>query len=92
MNKTELVSAVAASTGLQKVQVEKAIDGINREISNALRRGDDVKLVGFGSYVIQHRDQRKGRNPRTGEEVTIAASKAVKFKASKDLSEAVNRR
>lgn len=90
MNKNDLVSAVAASSGLSKGDAASAVDAVFDEITNALKGGDDVRLVGFGTFAVSHRAASKGRNPRTGEEINIPASKQPKFKAGKGLKDAVN--
>jgi len=90
MNKTELVNAVAESSGLTKADATKAVDGVFEAISDALKSGDDVRLVGFGTFNVTERKASTGRNPRTGEEIQIAASKQPKFKAGKGLKDAVN--
>lgn len=89
MNKNELVTAVAASTGLSKADAGKAIDGVFQAISNALQKGDEVRLVGFGTFNVAERAKSEGRNPRTGEKIEIPASKLPKFKAGKGLKDAV---
>jgi DNA-binding protein HU-beta len=90
MNKSELVSAVAQSSGLTKADAEKAVDGVFDAITGALKEGDDVRLVGFGSFSVAERAAREGKNPRTGEKIQIAASKQPKFSAGKGLKDAVN--
>ncbi len=89
MNKNELVTAVATSTGLSKADAGKAIDGVFQAISNALQKGDEVRLVGFGTFNVAERAKSEGRNPRTGEKIEIPASKLPKFKAGKGLKDAV---
>lgn len=90
MNKSELVSAVADASGLTKADAEKAVDGVFEAITGALKGGDDVRLVGFGSFSVADRKASVGRNPRTGERIQIAASKQPKFSAGKGLKDAVN--
>lgn len=90
MKKVELVEAVAEETGLTKADATKAIDATFNAIANALANGDKVPLVGFGTFDVSERAAREGRNPRTGEPVTIAARKAVTFKAGSALKDAVN--
>lgn len=90
MNKSELVSAVAQSSGLTKADAEKAVDGVFEAITGALKAGDEVRLVGFGSFSVAQRAASQGRNPRTGETIQIAASKQPKFSAGKGLKDAVN--
>ncbi len=89
MTKAELAAKVANETGLTKAQAEKAVDGFVSAVSGALEAGDSVTLVSFGTFTIGSRAQREGRNPRTGEKIEIPASKVVKFKAGKNLSEKV---
>ena len=86
MNKKELVAAVAEQAGLKKVDAEKAI----AVVEGALKAGDKVQLVGFGTFEVAERPEREGRNPRSGETMTIAASKNPKFKAGKALKDAIN--
>ena len=90
MKKVELVEAVAEETGLTKADATRAIDATFKAITNALANGDKVPLVGFGTFAVSERAAREGRNPRTGETVTIAARKAVTFKAGSALKDAVN--
>jgi DNA-binding protein HU-beta len=90
MTKNELISAVADSAKLTKTSAATAVDATFDIITGALKRGDDVKLIGFGSFTVVKRAAREGRNPRTGEPVQIKASKAPKFSAGKGLKEAVN--
>ncbi|MDD2648300.1 MAG: HU family DNA-binding protein [Eubacteriales bacterium] len=90
MNKTELSAAIAAKTGLTKKDAEAALNATVSVISDALKADDKVLLVGFGSFETKSRPARKARNPRTGEEIQIAASKAPVFKAGKALKELVN--
>jgi DNA-binding protein HU-beta len=89
MTKIELVTEIANEVGITKSQAEKAVDGFVSAVSDALASGDKITLVGFGTFSVGERSQREGRNPRTGEKLTIPASKAVKFKAGKTLSEMV---
>ena len=90
MNKNELVSAVADKCGLSKSDVSRTVDATLEAITDALKRNDDVRLVGFGSYTVSHRSASEGRNPRTGEPIQIPARKQVKFKVGKQLSDAIN--
>ena len=90
MNKTDLVTHVADATGISKGDADKAVDAVIGAITKALQSDEDVTLVGFGSFSVTARPERTGRNPRTGEEIKIAASKAPTFKAGKLLKEAVN--
>ena len=87
MNKKELVAAVAEQAGLKKVDAEKAFTAV---VEGALKAGDKVQLVGFGTFEVAERPEREGRNPRSGETMTIAASKNPKFKAGKALKDAIN--
>lgn len=90
MNKTELVSSVAAKSGLSKDQAKKAVDAIVESISDALKANDKVALVGFGTFSVSERPERQGINPATKETITIAAKKVAKFKAGADLDNAIN--
>lgn len=90
MNKNELISTVAETAGLSKADATKAVDAVFSSVTNALSKGDDVRLVGFGTFSVAHRAASQGRNPRTGEPIAIAASKQPKFKAGKQLKDAVN--
>ncbi|WP_028880124.1 HU family DNA-binding protein [Terasakiella pusilla] len=90
MNKNDLVAAVASSTGLSKADASKAVDGVFGAITDALKSGDEVRLVGFGTFSVAQRAASEGRNPRTGEKIQIPASKQPKFKAGKGLKDAVN--
>ena len=90
MNKSDLVAAVAAATGISKSDAASAVDSTFDVISDALRQGDDIRLTGFGTFDVADRAAREGRNPRTGEAIKIAASRQPKFKAGKGLKEAVN--
>ena len=89
MTKVELIAAVAESAGLSKKDAEKAVNGTLNAINEALKQGDKVSLVGFGTFEVRERPERKGRNPQTKEEITIAASKLPAFKAGKALKESV---
>ena len=90
MNKNDLISAVADSSGLSKTDATKAVEGVFDAISGALKSGDEVRLVGFGTFSVAKRKASTGRNPRTGEEMKIPASNQPKFKAGKALKDAVN--
>lgn len=92
MNKTELVAAVAARTGLSRAQAGGALDAALEAITEALAGGDEVKIVGFGSFLVADRPAGEARNPRTGAKVAVSASKAPKFKAGAGLRDAVNGR
>ena len=87
MNKAELVDAIAEGSGISKADSKRALDAFIDATANALKSGDRVSLVGFGSFSVSERAERKGRNPQTGAEITIAAKKVVKFKAGTELSE-----
>ncbi|MBK0009746.1 MULTISPECIES: HU family DNA-binding protein [Priestia] len=89
MNKTELVDAVATKSELTKQDSKKAVDALFETISNTLAKEEKVQLVGFGTFEIRERAERTGRNPQTGEEMTIPASKSPAFKPGKELKEAV---
>jgi DNA-binding protein HU-beta len=90
MNKQDLISAVADSSGLSKTDAAKAVEGVFDSITEALKKGDEVRLVGFGTFSVSKRKASTGRNPRTGEAMTIKASSQPKFKAGKGLKDAVN--
>ena len=90
MNKNDLVSAVASSTGMSKADSAKAVEGVLDAISGALSSGGDVRIVGFGTFSVANRKATTGRNPRTGQAIQIPASKQPKFKAGKGLKDAVN--
>ena len=90
MNKNDLVAAVANDAGLSKADAARAVDSVFDSITSALKTGGDVRLVGFGTFSITNRKASIGRNPRTGEQIQIPASKQPKFKAGKGLKDAVN--
>lgn len=90
MNKNELISAVADKCGMSKSEVSRTVDATLETITDALKRNDDVRLVGFGSYSVSQRSASEGRNPRTGAPIKIPARKQVKFRVGKQLSEALN--
>jgi DNA-binding protein HU-beta len=90
MNKQDLVSAVADASGLTKADASKAVEGVFDTISGALKKGDEVRLVGFGTFSVSKRKASTGRNPRTGAPMEIKASTQPKFKAGKGLKDAVN--
>ena len=90
MNKTELVAAVAEQAGLSKKDAEAAVKAFTDVVAAELKNGGKVQLVGFGTFEVSERAARDGRNPRTGESMPIAASKAPKFKAGKALKDMVN--
>ncbi|AEG48333.1 histone family protein DNA-binding protein [Sphingobium chlorophenolicum L-1] len=90
MNKQDLIGAVAESSGLSKSDASKAVEGVFDAITGALKKGDEVRLVGFGTFSVSQRKASTGRNPRTGETMTIKASAQPKFKAGKGLKDSVN--
>jgi DNA-binding protein HU-beta len=90
MNKAQLIDAMASTAGLTKADAKKALDAFVGATTDALKAGDRVALIGFGSFSVSERSARTGRNPQTGKEITIAAKKVVKFKAGADLSDAVS--
>ena len=90
MNKAELVAEIAKNAGLTKVDAEKALDAEMEAVKAALKAGDEVRLVGFGTFSVAERKATTGRNPRTGKEIKIPAYKAPKFKAGKLLKDALN--
>jgi len=90
LNKTDLVAAIAADTDLSKIDAARALDSVIDNLSRALASGDTVQLIGFGTFTVSDRPERSGRNPSTGEPMTIKASKAPKFSAGKALKDAVN--
>ena len=90
MNKAELIDAVASSADLSKAVATQAVDAVVDTITESLRNGDSVTLVGFGTFEVRARAARTGRNPQTGEEIQIKASRAPAFKAGKALKDAVN--
>ena len=90
MNKNELIAAVADASGLSRSDSTKAVEGVFDCITRALSKGDEVRLVGFGTFSVSRRKASTGRNPRTGEPMPIKASSQAKFKAGKGLKDAVN--
>ena len=90
MNKAELIDAIADSAELTKASAARALDSALESITKALKKGDSVTLVGFGTFVVRKRAARMGRNPRTGESIKIKASKVPAFKAGKALKDAIN--
>lgn len=89
MKKNELIVQVAENAGLSKASAAKAVDGVFESIAKALKAGEAVRLVGFGTFLTVHRKASEGRNPRTGEKIKIAAARLPKFKAGKGLKEQV---
>ena len=92
MNKTELVANVAEKAGLTKKDAEKALGAVIESIEEALVEGDKIQLIGFGTFEVKDRAARTGRNPQTGKEIEIAASRNPVFKAGKALKDAVNKK
>lgn len=90
MNKSELIDAVAADADISKADAGRAVDALVNTVSGALKTGDSVTLVGFGTFLVRDRAARTGRNPKTGEVLQIKASKVPAFKAGKALKDAVN--
>ena len=91
MNKQELVNEVAKKADLPKTKAQAAVEAIFESIKMTLKKGGEVRLVGFGTFTVAKRAATTGRNPRTGEKINIPASKQPKFKAGKELKEAVNK-
>lgn len=90
MNKTELIDAIAAAADLPKASAARALDAVIDSVTDSLKKGDQVSLVGFGTFAVKHRNARAGRNPQTGATIQIAASNVPSFKAGKALKVAVN--
>lgn len=90
MNKAELIDSIASESGLSKADAKKALDGFISTTTEALKKGDRISLVGFGSFSVSERSARTGRNPQTGKEIKIPAKKVVKFKSGSELSDTVN--
>ena len=90
MNKTELIAAVAEKAELSKKDAEKALKAFTDVVAEELVKGEKIQLVGFGTVEVAEREEREGRNPKTGEKMTIAASRSPKFKAGKALKDMVN--
>lgn len=90
MNKAELIANVAGSADISKKDAEKAINAFIANIEGALKKGEKVQLVGFGTFEVRNRAARKGRNPQTNKEITIPASKVPAFKVGKALKDAIN--
>ena len=89
MNKSEFIDAIAAKSGMPKTQVAKFVDAYNETVVETLAKGDDVRLIGFGTFAISQRAARTGRNPQTGAPIKIAASKAPKYSAGAQFRAAV---
>lgn len=90
MNKQDLVSKVASASGLSKTDAERAIDATIKSITDTLKKGDEVRLIGFGTFAVVDRPATEGRNPRTGEPLKIPATRLPKFRAGKGLKDAVS--
>ena len=90
MNKNDLAQKLSERTGLSRMDAQKAVDGIFELITDYLKAGEEVRVTGFGVFVVSARAGGKGRNPQTGEEITIKASKAARFRAGKPLKDALN--
>ena len=90
MNKTEFINAASENAGMKKKDMAKALDAIMETLTDVMKDGDKVTFVGFGTFEVKERAAREGRNPQTGETMTIAACKAPKFKAGKALKDAIN--
>ncbi|ROQ90728.1 HU family DNA-binding protein [Desulfosoma caldarium] len=90
MTKADLISRMADEAGITKAAAEKALNSFLNAVADSLAKGDKVTLVGFGTFSVAERAEREGRNPRTGETITIAASKTIKFKAGSKLKEALS--
>lgn len=91
MNKTELISEVSARSGMTKKDIEKVVNAFFTTVEDVLKTGDKVQLIGFGTFEVRERQARKGRNPQTGEEIDIPASKVPAFKPGKSLKDAVEK-
>jgi DNA-binding protein HU-beta len=90
MNKSQLVDAMAQDAGVSKAAAKKALESFLNNVEGALKKGGKVSLIGFGTFSVQTRKAREGRNPATGAKINIAAKKVVKFKAGSDLAKSVN--
>ena len=90
MNKSEFIKAMAANSGMTQGDAENALNGLVRTVTNELKAGGSITIAGFGTFAVGERAERAGRNPKTGEAITIAAAKTPKFKAGKGLKDAVN--
>ena len=90
MNKGDLINKIAEGAGITKAQASDALNAVIEGISGALKSGDKITLIGFGTFSVSQRDSRTGRNPQTGASITIPAKKMVKFKPGKELSDSVN--
>ena len=90
MNKSQLIDKIAAGADISKAAAGRALDAFIASVTDSLKEGDDVALVGFGTFAVKERAARTGRNPQTGKEITIAAAKVPSFRAGKALKDAVN--
>ncbi len=90
MNKSQLIDSMASKSGLTKADSKKALEAFIDSTSDALKAGDKLSLVGFGSFTVNQRNARTGRNPQTGKEIQIKAKKVVKFKPGSELADCVN--
>jgi DNA-binding protein HU-beta len=90
MNKQDLINAVADAAGMTKTDATRGVDAVFDVITDAMKKGDEVRLVGFGTFAVTHRKASTGRNPRTGAELVLKASNTPKFRAGKGLKDAVN--
>ena len=90
MNKSDLINAIAEESGLTKADAGRALDATISSVGNALKAGDTISLIGFGTFSVKERSARTGRNPQTGEAIQIKASKIPSFKAGKTLKDSVN--
>ena len=91
MNKTEFVAAIAEEAGISKTDAAKAVKAFTDVVVEEMKKGEKIQLVGFGNFEVSERPAREGRNPRTGETMTIAASKTPKFKPGKALKDEINK-
>jgi DNA-binding protein HU-beta len=91
MNKSDLVNAIASDTNLSKTDATKALDSMINHVQKTLKKGDEVRLVGFGTFKVTKRAARSGRNPRTGETIKIAASKSPAFRPGKEFKDILNK-
>ena len=89
MNKQDLINAVAAGTDLPKAKAKEVVESVFDNIKTALSKADTAQFIGFGTFKVEHREAREGRNPQTGEAIQIEAKNVVKFKAGKELADAV---
>ncbi|MGC3874851.1 DNA-binding protein HU-beta [Modicisalibacter ilicicola DSM 19980] len=90
MNKSELIEAIAASADIPKAAAGRALDAMIESVTDSLKKGDSVALVGFGTFTVKERAARTGRNPQTGKPINISAAKVPSFKAGKALKDSVN--